>query len=81
MTQQISFDPFDYVVELTIPLTAQRDDQHRLAKADRDAKYHELRGMGRNVTRFTLRNQLEKYQSFGVAGRGYRHVYYVQENS
>jgi len=67
----ISFDPFDY---------EQDADPREAAKAARDAKYRQLKCDSQvyNVRRFTLKHQLEKYQSFGVLGRGYRDVFFVE---
>lgn len=53
---------------------------HWYAKQARDAFYRDLKRSQPDLqpTRFVLKGQLEKYLSFGVEGRGYRDVYYVQ---
>ncbi len=71
---QYSFDPFNYLGQAN----NDRKLAAQLAKAERDCKYYLLRKSGTNASRFVLKNQLEQYRSFGVDGRGYRDVYYVQ---
>lgn len=72
---QLSYDPFDYLNQ-----TLSLKEASAVAKANRDCKYRQLMKdpKVKHVHRFTLKNQLEKYQSFGVEGRGYRDVYFVQ---
>lgn len=74
MIRQIPHDPFDYLDSV-----GDLELAHRTAKEAQLATYHQMRvdpGF-EDVRRSTLRNQLEPYQSYGVPGRGTRHVYYV----
>ena|SRR5271165_3245580 len=57
--------------------------EHQLAtwyaRKERDAEYQRLKKLHPDLEprRWMLKNQLEKYQSFGVDGRGWRDVYYI----
>ncbi len=57
--------------------------EHQLAtwyaRKARDEEYKRLKKLHPDMQprRWVLKNQLEKYQSFGVDGRGWRDVYYI----
>lgn len=50
------------------------------AKEQRDADYKAMKKTGKNVTRFTLRNQVKKYDGLGQPNGASCHVYFIQEN-
>lgn len=76
------FDPFDYLEESAtyrwLPSTeATRAIARERAKSARDERWRQLKAAGKDVSRSVLKSQLEKYQAFGVDGRGYRDVFYI----
>jgi hypothetical protein len=87
---QRSFDPFNFLNRAANDCDGGLIGQNRgaeverlargYARAERDYFYRELKKdpTNKNVRRYVLKNQLEKYQALGVEGRGYRDVYYVQ---
>lgn len=62
---QLSYDPLDYA------------GGAKEAKRERDAKWQELKNQGKDVQRWVLRNQLQKYASFGVEDGRVRDVYFI----
>lgn len=49
------------------------------AKKARDARYREMKKEGRNVKRFSLANQLKKYDGLGQPNGSSCPVYYINE--
>ena len=62
---QLRFDPLQYGTAAE-------------AKAARDMLYRMLRKVGRNVYRWTLKNQLRQYAGLGIPDGRVRDVYYLQ---
>lgn len=86
---QYSYDPFDFLSQAEADfkvgnrVSGLKGDftalnlAHYYAIGARDEHYHRARKQGDDAHRHTLKNQLEKYQSMGVDGRGYRDVYFL----
>ncbi len=82
-----SYDPFDFLPQAEVDFKANRipsaftgvdsayDLAHGYAKDARDEHYRRARQQGCTAKRSVLKGQLEKYQSWGVPGRGFRDVY------
>lgn len=62
--RQISFDPLRY-------------SSAKEARAERDAEWRRLKNLGKQVNRFTLKNQLRKWEALGVPDGRVRDVYYI----
>lgn len=65
MFTQLSYDPLDYLGGAAG------------AKKVRDAEYRKLKAAGKSVTRWTLKNQLRPYSSYGQSDGRVRDVYFL----
>ncbi len=90
---QVPYDPLDFLSQATADFDVGNRPNgfpefgnraltiHNLAKfyakAARDEHYRAVRKNGRMARRWVLKDQLEKYQSLNVEGRGSRDIYYV----